>query len=291
MKQVDLQKMRASCRLAAQTLQYAGTLVKAGITTGEIDRLVHNFTVQHGAIPAPLNYKGFPRSCCTSVNDVVCHGIPGPLVLKDGDIVNIDVTTILDGHFGDCNATFEIGEVKPEVHMFVLHTNMAMWAGIHQIKPGVKLGVVGQAIEAYAKSHGYSVVRDFGGHSIGTVFHGKPHVHHFANNEGPILKPGDIFTVEPMINMGDHRVKLDMGDGWTARTADGSLSAQFENTVLVTEDGVEVLTVYEHDDVQCQKCGCWSWVEGSDPRKWGWVQGAEDKWTCGKCIDGSGQGH
>lgn len=245
MQPVDLTKMRAACVAAAQTLHLAGSLLKPGMTTADIDRIVHNDTVRRGGKPAPLNYRGFPKSCCTSVNDVVCHGIPGSLLLKEGDIVDVDVTTILDGHFGDCNATFMIGPVLPEVERFVMLTAQAMWAGIHQIKPGVKLGVVGQAIEAYAKLHGYSVVRDFGGHGIGRIFHGKPHVNHFANNEGPILTPGMIFTVEPMLNMGGPEVKLDMGDMWTARSADGSLSAQFENTVLVTEDGCEVLTVHE----------------------------------------------
>src|SRR5579871_2567483 len=235
--------MRAACKSAAETLALAGNNLKPGMTTLDIDRIVHNDTVRRGGRPAPLNYRGFPKSCCTSPNEVICHGIPGPYVLKEGDIVNIDVTTILDGHFGDCNATFEIGETKPEVHTFVLHTCMAMWAGIHAVKPGIKLGQVGQAIEAYAKKHGYSVVRDFGGHGIGRIFHDtRLHVHHFANNDGPVLKRGDIFTIEPMLNMGGPEVKIDMGDMWTARTADGSLSAQFENTVLVTEDGVEVLT-------------------------------------------------
>jgi len=242
MQPVDMVKMRAACKAAAQTLHLAGSLLKPGITTADIDRIVHNDTVRRGGRPAPLNYRGFPKSCCTSVNDVVCHGIPGPLVLKEGDIVDIDVTTILDGHFGDTNATFYVGEVKPEVQHFVLCACSAMWQGIHAVKPGAKLGAIGKAIEAYATEHGYSVVRDFGGHGIGRIFHGKPHVNHFANNDQLVLTPGMLFTVEPMINMGKPEVKIDMGDMWTVRTADGSLSAQFENTVLVTDDGVEVLT-------------------------------------------------
>jgi methionyl aminopeptidase len=182
---------------------------------------------------------------------VVCHGIPGSYVLQDGDIINVDVTTILDGHFGDCNATFEIGTPKPEVHTFILHTVMAMWAGIHAVKPGVRLGMVGQAIEAYAKKYGYSVVREFGGHGIGRIFHdNRMHVNHFANNDGPVLEPGMTFTIEPMLNMGGPEIKIDMGDMWTVRTMDGSLSAQYENTVLVTDDGVEVLTVAD-DELLC----------------------------------------
>jgi methionyl aminopeptidase len=242
MEPVDLDKMRASCRLAAEALAYADTWVKPRITTAEIDRAVHNFIVGRGARPAPLNYKGFPKSVCISTNDVVCHGIPDNTALKEGDIVNVDVTTILDGHFGDCNATFLVGEAKPEAKSFVLHANMAMWAGIHAVKPGTKLGEVGKAIEAYATQHGYSVVREFGGHGIGRIFHGKPHVNHFANDGGPVLVPGMTFTIEPMLNMGGREVRIDASDMWTVRTVDGSLSAQFENTVLVTEDGVEVLT-------------------------------------------------
>jgi len=282
MRYVDIIKMRAACKSAAETLQYVGGLVRPGITTAEIDRLVHNDTVRRGGKPAPLNYRGFPKSCCTSINDVVCHGIPDKTVLKEGDIVNIDVTTILDGHFGDTNATFYVGQVKPEVERFVSRAAMAMWAGIHVVRPGIKLGMVGQAIEAYAKSEGYSVVRDFGGHGIGRIFHAKPHVHHFANDEGPVLKVGDTFTIEPMINMGGPDVVIDKADSWTARTADGSLSAQFENTVLVTDDGVEVLTMAESPDVQCHVCGTWSWLEGSDPVKWGWTE-KEGRWTCKQC--------
>ena len=282
MKEVDMDKMRAACRSAARTLHLAGSLLEAGMTTADVDRIVHNDTVRQGGKPAPLNYRGFPKSCCTSINDVVCHGIPDKTVLKDGDILNIDVTTILDGHFGDCNATFFIGTPKPEVEAFVTRVAMAMWAGIHQIRPGVNLGVVGQAVEAYANREGFSVVREFGGHGIGRIFHdSKLHVNHFANNDGPILKPGMIFTVEPMLNMGKPNVKIDM-DMWTVRTVDGSLSAQFENTCLVTEDGVEVLTVFEHPDVTCIGCGCTSWVEGSDPLKWGWTE-KNGKWTCKTC--------
>jgi methionyl aminopeptidase len=239
---VDIDKMRAAGRAAAETLAYVANLVKPGMTTNDIDRLVHNDTIRRGGKPAPLNYRGFPKSCCTSPNDVVCHGIPDKTVLKEGDIVNIDVTTILDGHFGDCNATICVGKVSDDVMRFVAATAMAMWAGIHAIKPGVKLGEVGKAVEAYAKVNGYTVVREFGGHGIGRRFHDRPHVNHFANDEGPVLVPGMIFTVEPMLCMGSPEIKIDMGDLWTVRTVDGSWSAQFENTCLVTENGVEVLT-------------------------------------------------
>jgi methionyl aminopeptidase len=245
METIDINKMRAAGRLAYDTLMIAGSIIKPGITTGEIDRIVHNYTVQNGGKPAPLNYKGFPKSCCTSVNDVVCHGIPGPYLLQEGDIVNVDVTTILDGHFGDCNMTFCVGEVGSSVKEFVHHSASAMWQGIHTVRPGIFLNDIGRAIQSYAEKLGYSVVREFGGHGIGRIFHDSPHVSHFDTGvAGPVLKPGDIFTIEPMICMGQPDIYIEP-DGWTVKTRDGSWSSQFENTVLVTDDGFEVLTRVE----------------------------------------------
>lgn len=238
---VDITKLRRACRSAAETLQATGMIVRAGMTTGDINDFVHNDTLHRGGIPAPLNYHGFPRSCCTSVNDVVCHGIPGPYVLQEGDIVNVDVTTIVDGHFGDTNATFTVGTCSVEAVKLVLASRLATLEGITAIRPGLPLGVVGKAIEAYVEARGYSVVREYGGHGIGTLFHASPHVNHFANDDGPVLHVGDVFTIEPMVNVGERAVILG-DDGWTVRTADGSLSAQAESTVLVTDDGCEVLT-------------------------------------------------
>jgi len=243
MQPIDIAKMRAACRHAAQTLHLACTSVRPGMTTADIDRIVHNDTVRRGGRPAPLNYRGFPKSCCTSVNDVVCHGIPGPYVLKEGDIVNIDVTTILDGHFGDCNATVAVGRVSDEAMRLITVTHSAMLAGIQQVKPGAPLNAVGNEIQRLANVNGCSVVREFGGHGIGRIFHdNKLHVNHFAHTGGPILVPGMTFTIEPMINLGTADITID-ADQWTVRTVDGSLSAQFEHTVLVTETGYEVLTL------------------------------------------------
>jgi methionyl aminopeptidase len=244
MQPVDLQKMRAACKAAAATLHLAGSLLRVGMTTDDIDRIVREDTFRRGGRPAPYNYRGFPKSVCTSPNDVVCHGVPGPYVLKDGDIVNVDVTTILDGHYGDTNATFFVGTPSAEALRLVTEvTQPAMWAGIHQIKPGVLLGAVGRAIQELVEARGCSVVREFGGHGIGRRFHDRPHVNHFGRGtEGPILKEGMTFTVEPMVNAGGREVYVE-ADGWTVRTKDGSLSAQFEMTVLVTHDGYEVLTL------------------------------------------------
>lgn len=242
MRPFDLEKMRKACRAAAETLRVAGQAVRPGITTDELNRIVHNDTVRRGGYPAPLNYRGFPKSVCTSVNDVVCHGIPGKLVLQEGDTVNVDVTTIIDGHFGDTNATFLVGEVDPKVKHLVALTEQAMYAGIANIRPGMLLNDVGRVIQAMAFAHGYGVVKEFGGHGIGTRFHTAPHVCHYDSGDELILQPGMVFTVEPMVNMGSPDIYLE-SDGWTVRTSDGKPSAQFEHTCLVgLEHGVEVLT-------------------------------------------------
>jgi methionyl aminopeptidase len=240
-REIDL--MRKAGKLASECLRTMGALVKEGVKPSEIDRACREWTKAKGAIPAPLNYKGFPASLCVSVNDVVCHGIPGDRPFRKGDIVNLDVTPILDGYHGDTNATFVVGDVPDSVRQFVSTAWRAMWAGIQQVKPGNTVGDIGNAIETLVRKHGYSVVLEYCGHGIGRIFHEDPVILHVGRPKAGVpLKPGMTFTIEPMINMGAPQTKLD-NDGWTARTADGSLSAQFEHTVLVTPSGVEVLTL------------------------------------------------
>jgi methionyl aminopeptidase len=234
--------MRNAGRLAAETLDFITPHVQPGIATGDLDRLCHDFIVGRGAIPAPLNYRGFPKSICTSINHVVCHGIPGDKRLQDGDIVNIDITVILDGWHGDTSRMFGVGKVGVKAQKLVDVTYEAMMRGIEAVRPGATLGDIGHAIQSYAESHRFSVVRDFCGHGIGQVFHDAPSVLHFGKaGAGPALRPGMFFTVEPMINAGRHEVKV-LEDGWTAVTRDRSLSAQFEHTVAVTDEGVEIFT-------------------------------------------------
>jgi methionyl aminopeptidase len=234
--------MRKAGRLAAETLDFITPQVQPGIATVDLDRLCHDFIVGHGAIPAPLNYRGFPKSICTSINHVVCHGIPGDKRLQDGDIVNIDITVILDGWHGDTSRMFGVGKVGVKAQKLVDVTYEAMMRGIEAVRPGATLGDIGHAIQTYAESHRFSVVRDFCGHGIGQVFHDSPSVLHFGKaGAGPALRPGMFFTVEPMINAGRHEVKV-LEDGWTAVTRDRSLSAQFEHTIAVTDEGVEIFT-------------------------------------------------
>ncbi|MEZ5833309.1 MAG: type I methionyl aminopeptidase [Dongiaceae bacterium] len=235
--------MRTAGKLAAETLDFITPHVVPGVTTDELDRLCHSFITGNGAIPAPLNYRGFPRSICTSINHVVCHGIPGPKKLLDGDIVNIDITTIVDGWHGDTSRMFLVGKVGVQAVKLVDVTYECMMRGIEIVKPGIRLGDIGYAIQSYAEKHRYSVVRDFCGHGIGRVFHDSPSVLHFGRpGSGPVLKTGMFFTVEPMINAGRHEVKI-LDDGWTAVTRDKKLSAQFEHTVAVTETGYEIFTM------------------------------------------------
>jgi methionyl aminopeptidase len=217
--------------------------VRPGITTGELDRLCHDFTLDHGAIPAPLNYRGFPKSICTSVNHVVCHGIPGERRLMEGDILNIDVTPIVDGWHGDTSRMFFVGERIPiKARRLVEVTYEAMMRGIAVVRPGLRIGAIGHAIQSYAESHRFSVVRDFCGHGVGRVFHDAPSILHYGHpDEGPVLREGMFFTIEPMINAGRWEVKI-LSDGWTAVTKDRSLSAQFEHTVAVTATGYEIFT-------------------------------------------------
>jgi methionyl aminopeptidase len=234
--------MRRAGRLAAETLDYIAPRVQPGVTTGELDRLCHDFIVAAGAIPAPLNYRGFPKSICTSINHVVCHGIPGDKRLQDGDIINIDITVILDGWHGDTSRMFCVGKVGVKAQKLVDVTYEAMMRGIQAVRPGATLGDIGHAIQSYAESHRFSVVRDFCGHGIGKVFHDTPSILHFGRpGLGPPLRPGMFVTVEPRINAGRHEVKV-LEDGWTAVTRDRSLSAQFEHTIAVTADGCEIFT-------------------------------------------------
>jgi methionyl aminopeptidase len=245
----EIEKMRVAGRLAAELLDYIQPFVKPGVTTGELDRLCHDYTVNvQEAIPAPLNYapaghRPYPKSICTSVNHQVCHGVPGDRVLKAGDIVNIDVTTIKDGFHGDSSRMYYVGEPSIQAKRLCEITHDCMWLGIAAIKPGAHLGDIGHAIQVYAEGHGYSVVREFCGHGIGRKFHEEPQVLHYGRpGTGIALLPGMIFTVEPMINAGRRDIRQ-LGDGWTIVTKDHSLSAQWEHTVLVTETGYEVLTL------------------------------------------------
>jgi methionyl aminopeptidase len=240
----EQQAMRVAGRLAADVLDMIGPHVVAGVTTGELDRICHDFIVKvQQAIPAPLNYKGFPKSICTSVNHVVCHGIPGERVLKAGDIVNVDVTVIKDGFHGDTSRMFLVGDPSVQARRLCSVGYEAMWRGIRTVAPGRRLGDLGHTIQQYVESQGYSVVREYCGHGIGRVFHEDPQVLHYGQpGTGLELAAGMTFTVEPMVNAGRRHVKL-LGDGWTVVTKDHSLSAQWEHTVLVTADGYEVLTL------------------------------------------------
>jgi len=240
----DFAPMRRAGRLAAEVLDFITPTVKPGVTTQELDRLCHSFIVDHGAVPAPLNYRGFPKSICTSINHVVCHGIPGDRRLVDGDIINVDVTVILNGWHGDTSRTFLVGDnVSLKARRLVDVTYDAMMLGIAAVKPGVRLGAIGHAIQSFAEAQRFSVVRDFCGHGIGRVFHAAPSVVHYGQpTDGPVLREGMFFTIEPMINGGRYEVKV-LADGWTAVTKDKSLSAQFEHTIAVTAEGCEIFTL------------------------------------------------
>jgi methionyl aminopeptidase len=240
----EIAKMRVAGRLAAEVLDMIRPHVKPGVTTEELDRLCHDYIVhtQH-AIPAPLNYHGFPKSICTSINHQVCHGIPGKRILKQGDIVNIDITVIKDGYHGDTSKMFLVGETSPLARRLTQVCRECLWLGIDMVRPGVRLGDIGYAIQDYAERNNFSVVREYCGHGIGRQFHEEPQVLHFGKpGTGLALEPGMIFTIEPMLNAGRRHVKL-MPDNWTVVTKDHSLSAQWEHTILVTDNGHEVLTL------------------------------------------------
>ena len=234
--------MRAAGRLAASILDALPAYVVPGVTTGEIDDIVVRMTVESGGVPATLGYRGFTRSCCTSINHVVCHGIPGNKVLKDGDIVNVDVTPILDGWHGDTSRMFLVGDVALKARKLVDVTYECLMLGLEQARPGNHLGDIANAIQSHAERHRYGIVRDFCGHGVGRLFHDSPEVIHVGRpGTGPELRPGMIFTVEPMINLGRADCKL-LDDGWTAVTRDRSLSAQFEHSIGITDDGCEIFT-------------------------------------------------
>jgi methionyl aminopeptidase len=241
----EIEKMRATCRLAASVLEMIEPHVVPGVTTGELDRLCHDYIIKHGAYPSPLNYKGFPKSICTSVNEVICHGIPGARALKAGDIVNLDITTTLDGYFGDCSDMYVVGgTTTPEAQRLIDVTHESLWLGIAEVGPGKRIGDIGAAISAFAgQKHGYGVVEAFCGHGIGREFHMAPQVSHVGKpGTGLRMKPGMTFTIEPMINIGTKHCDV-LDDGWTAVTQDKKWSAQAEHTILVTETGYEVLTL------------------------------------------------
>jgi len=240
----QIEGIRKSSQLAAQTLDFIDEYVKPGVSTGFLDDKIEEFIVQHGAIPATKGYGGFPKSSCISPNEVVCHGIPSPdVILKEGDIVNIDITTILNGYYGDTSRMFCLGEVSPQARKLVDVTRHCLYLGIEQVKPGNYFGNIGFVINRYASSNGFSVVYEYCGHGVGLQFHEEPQVDHAARrNSGALMEPGMIFTIEPMINQGRPGTFLDKKDGWTARTIDQKLSAQFEHTILVTQDGHEILT-------------------------------------------------
>lgn len=238
----EIELMREVCQLAADTLCKVGEMLRPGISTDDINAFVHEDTLKKGAKPAPLNYRGFPKSVCTSVNEVVCHGIPGPETLKAGDIINVDVTHLYKGYHGDTSATFYIGTPAPEAIKLTEVCRRSLDLAIAEVRPGARLGDLGAAIQEFAEGHGCAVVRDFVGHGIGRKFHDEPKVNHYGTRgQGIRLKSGMIFTIEPMLNLGTHEVEI-LDDDWTAVTTDGALSAQFEHTVLVTDEGCEVLT-------------------------------------------------
>lgn len=241
----DIEGLRKAGKLVVKTLDLAASIIKPGVKTDAINTLVHDFTIQNHAIPAPLNYRGFPKSVCVSVNDVICHGIPGDYRLAEGDIVNIDVTSILDGYYADASKTFFVGTPGSRARKIVQVARQSLKEGMAVVKPGNSVGDIGHAIQRYAESKGCSVVRDFVGHGIGTEFHEHPQIPHFGKkSQGIELVPGMVFTIEPMINLGGLSLRI-LKDKWTAVTKDGSLSAQFEQTLLVTENGLESLTPYD----------------------------------------------
>lgn len=245
----QIEKMRVAGRLAAEVLDYISPFVQAGITTDELDKLCHDYMVDvQGCVPAPLNYappghQPYPKSICASINHQVCHGVPGSKKLRAGDVVNLDITVIKDGWHGDTSRMFAVGAPSILAKRLIDNTYECMWKGIQMVKPGARLGDIGQAIQGHAEANGFSVVREFCGHGIGSQFHEEPQVLHYGKaNTGAVLQAGMIFTIEPMINAGRRDIRM-LGDGWTVVTKDHSLSAQWEHTVLVTETGYEVLTV------------------------------------------------
>ncbi|KAJ6644838.1 Methionine aminopeptidase [Pseudolycoriella hygida] len=236
--------MHIAGNLAAKTLDFITGYVEPGVTTNYLNDLCHEFIISNNATPAPLNYRGFPKSICTSVNHVVCHGIPSSKILRNGDIINIDVTVIVDGWYGDTSRMYYVGDVGIKAKRLIQVTYDAMMIGIELVKPGIHLGDIGHAIQKYVEKHNYSVVREYTGHGIGQVFHAEPSVFHYGRpGSGIMLEEGMFFTIEPMVNSGHHATILNKLDGWTVTTRDKSLSAQFEHSLGVTKDGFEIFTL------------------------------------------------
>ena len=251
----DIEKMRVAGRLAAEVLEMIEPFVKVGVSTGELDRICHDYIVNvQNAIPAPLNYNGFPKSICTSLNHVVCHGIPSDSkVLKSGDILNIDITVIKDGFHGDTSKMFLLGDVAPHARRLIKVTQECLYKAIEIVKPGIRLGDIGHVIQTHAEANNYSVVREYCGHGIGRIFHEDPQVLHYGKPAtGILVVEGMTFTIEPMINLGERHTKLSKTDGWTVTTRDRRLSAQWEHTLAVTAGGCEVLTRRREED--CFNC-------------------------------------
>ena len=242
--QEEIAKIRAAGKIAAQAIELVGQAIKPGVTTDALDRLAHDFVVSQGAYPSTLGYRGYPKSICSSINEVICHGIPDDTVLQEGDIVNIDITAFLDGYHGDSNRTFAVGAISEELQLLVERTHEAMMRGINAALPGREVNIIGRAIESYAKRFGYGVVRDFTGHGIGEAFHSGLIIPHYdsAPLYSDVIEVGMVFTVEPMLTLGTHEWDL-WPDDWTVTTRDKSLTAQFEHTIAVTESGPEILTL------------------------------------------------
>ena len=242
----EIEKIRTSGRIASRAIDAVAEAIRPGVTTRELDRIAHEYVISQGAYPSTLGYRGFPKSCCTSVNEVICHGIPDDTVLREGDSINIDITAYLDGYHGDLNRTFRVGEVSEEADLLIQRTEQALMRGIKAVAPGREVNVIGRVIETYAKRFGYGVVRDFTGHGVGAAFHTGLIIPHYdsAPSYNDVIKPGMVFTIEPMLTLGTHEWDM-WEDGWTVTTRDKSLTAQFEHTIVVREHGVEILTLSE----------------------------------------------
>lgn len=244
--EAEIARIRAAGRIAARALDAVGAAITPGITTDELDAIAHDVVISHGAYPSTLGYRGYPKSSCTSVNEVICHGIPDDTVLREGDLVNVDITAYLDGMHGDLNRTFRVGEVSDEVDLLLQRTEQALMRGIKAVAPGREVNVIGRVIETYAKRFGYGVVRDFTGHGVGAAFHTGLIIPHYdsAPLYGDVMQPGMVFTIEPMLTLGTHEWNM-WDDGWTVVTKDRSLTAQFEHTIVVRDHGAEILTLSE----------------------------------------------
>ena len=240
----EIEKIREAGRIASRAIDAVGEAIRPGVTTDELDRIAHDYVVGHCAYPSTLGYRGYPKSCCTSVNEVICHGIPDDTALREGDLINIDITAYLDGYHGDLNRTFRVGEVPDEAELLIERTQQALMRGIKAAMPGREVNVIGRVIETYAKRFGYGVVRDFTGHGVGGAFHTGLIIPHYdsAPLYNDVIKPGMVFTIEPMLTLGTHEWDM-WEDGWTVVTRDRSLTAQFEHTIVVRENGAEILTL------------------------------------------------